>query len=305
MVKIKLIQNFAENTDTQRYSLYESMINQSEKLCLVDEEEGELPDVVVYFDTELLNLDNNDAVVELLEYKEEETPIAILDVSKDLYDCEKQGSLQTLITVCAGFVVCSNEELQEIVYTNTGRLAHIVDTPLSEDVFDSPDSSVNLHDPAILWFGLAKEIFTVKKDQVKLEKDFNIKLQIIEPSTPLKLINRVFNKTDLVYLPETFDEEGEENRETKAFLSVIKGKFVIAPNLSEGRFTYDGTLEQGVEYFRRTDIVEWIKLRQAGMLAVYGLSKSVEQLEEAVSVAPSDHFFDNVDYFLTNEEILI
>jgi len=301
MIKVTLA---SKNTkkDSQRRHLFQKLITKSKTSELVEEK----PDHVIYFDTDLLKEPKVNSVTELLKFKEEEFLNAILDITEDLYEDEEYGSVLTLCTVCAGFITCSNATLQEAIYNATGRLAYIVGDPILETMVKEPDTNEakETNKPYILWFGMPNEIFTVRQEQVD-NKFFKINTCILHTNSTNKQIDNAFNKADILYLPKTFDELGEDNRAMKVQLCLMEGKFVVAPDLpiEYSHLAFNGSLKEGVTFYRKSDIAVWIKEKQNLLLEAAGLPHSLEQFTKALELAPNDEFLDNLGYFLENEEI--
>ncbi len=310
MINVQLINNFAQglkdsDVDSQREKLFTKLIDGSATSRLVEEEPV---DFYIYFDTDLLASGKEQPITELLTFKDEEGADAIFDVTQDVFNDEQLGSVLTLCVVCAGFVTCSSAEVQEAIYNATGRLAYMVENPILDETMKEADSNETkaIGNPYILWFGMANEIFTVRQQQVE-NTQFNINTIILNDTSSDKIIDNAFSKADIIYLPKTFDDLGERNRGMKVQLSLLEGKFVVAPDLpvEYKELAMNGSLMQGIEYYQKFDISKWIKKKQETLLANSGLANSLEQFVKALELAPTDAFLDNIDYFLESEENLV
>lgn len=310
--KIKVVESFqntspVEEKTLKRSSNLKQLLNESEFAEIVDES----PDFTLYFDTDFLTSEADKSVIELIQYKDNESlGKSILDItSTDIFDDEHKSPLLTLCTVCAGFVTCPDAITQEAIYEATGRLAHIVENPLLSERLKEPDldEDKNVNNPRILWFGLPNEIFSIRAEQVKFKDKYNIRTTVINSATSQRKVQKSFDLADLIYLPPTSLQHSEENRGIKVQLGLLEGKFVIAPDLLEPieGLTYNGSLEEGLDYYKNNNITEWIKEKQKILLENEGVNKSLSQMIKAIELAEEDDFLDNIDYFLESEKIII
>lgn len=308
MIKVQLIKDFTDekNRNNQRLVLFKRLIGEIETCELVEEKSE--PNFTIYFDTDFIEGGSQKSIVELLKFKDLESSKTILDLTTDQFDDDKIGPILTLCVICAGFVTCLNADMQESIYENTGRLAYIIENPVLETHFKLPDTDVNkeINDPYILWYGLPREIFTVRQFQVQ-NKEHNINTVIVYSTASNKIVTGAFNRANIIFLPETFDAIGEQNRLVKVQLAVLEGKFVVAPNLPVDyrELAYNGSLEDAIELYRKYDIATWISSKQQVLKEIEGTGKSLFQLQKAFELAPTDDFLANLDYFLDSEEIEI
>lgn len=255
-------------------------------------------DYNVFFDTDVCQ--SRHAASEIADLKGK--TITIFDVSEDSFLSDKIGGLQTLSCVCAKFITCANEHMQECVYDNTGRLAAIVGTPVNADDFHEADTKAqcDVGDLDIYWFGSLIDIFSVKS--LTLNKKYNI---MAGTTTIEKIHNRNLNKSDIVFFPKTYNTASEFARLAKVEECIIKGKFVAAPDLEfdyEG-LAFDGDIETTLAFYMEADINTWIKAKQKILRESEGMDNSINQLVFAFSEAPSDEFSDNLETTIETDHI--
>lgn len=289
-----------------RLPLFKSLFEDTE-YDLVEGDESK-PDFVVYFDTDLVtgNPDNGeDSVIELAKFKEETTCKSIIDVTEDYFRHERLGAILTLCVVCANFVTCSDAEMQETIYLNTGRLAQIVNTPILETSFKSPDCDlkINTTNPEIVWFGPPSEIFSIRKDQVKFKQSFDIQaVQVDGTQKSHQELQDKLETCDVVYFPETFTQEGETDREGRVLFCILEGKFVCAPNNSL-ESDFQDSLEEALAYIRTNGVTSWVQERQDEIRETNSKDSSQKQLLKAFTLIDDEDFKFDLDYYLENEEI--
>lgn len=304
-IKIQLAPTKGTNA---RRDLFERLLTKTNGVTLVDQDTPiDEFDYRIYFDTDLIYKNKNlkeTSIAELLQFKESEFSKAILDVSQDYYQNDDVGPILTLCTVCSGFVTTQSPEIQEQIYLNTGRLGHIVDTPLTPDLFKEADlnNRKKVVEPDVLWFGTTAEIFTIKKTALEY-KDYNIEL--VNTTTHARIFHKKVEDADIILLPPAFDSAGEAERLDKVKFCLMEGKFVVAPELpAEYRcLVWDGDLQQAIEYYRKFDITDWISKKQNLLKDMEHEDKSLEQIAKCIELIPNDDYFANIDSFLENEEL--
>lgn len=262
----------------------------------------------VFFDIELLPEDKQKAVTTLLKFNKESLETAIFDVTTDLFEHEEIGPVLTLCIVCAGFVTCSSPYMQEVVYMNTGRLAAIVEDPITKDSLKEPDSNEGreTENTKITWFGTPEEIFSIRKEEKHILTEHNDltlnKVMVRGIMQDKKLAN-----TDIVYLPKTYKEESEDVRVSKAIFAILNGKFLIAPELNEQYkyLSHSNDFEKSLRFYRTGDMETWIAKTQKTLEKREGLSKVKDQFMSAIDMVPTDDFLNNLEHYLDSDEIKI
>jgi hypothetical protein len=263
-------------------------------------------DYIFVFDQVLLKKKNYNYFIETVAKTNLDN--TILDVSKDVFDHETLGPVLTLCVVCAGFVTCVDAKLQERIYECTGRLAHIVNTPVNEDIFKKPedDKIKRVLNPNILWFGSSNDIFSVRKEQVKFNRIETLIVDDWERVDNKKVLTAL-NFADIIYLPKSFSSSSEEERAKKAIFATTQGKFVIAPDLVQpfDKLSAADTFRQALEVYRKSNITLLISLAQNFLKENYSFDKSVQQFKKALEIAPTDTFQDDLNGLLESGEIRI
>jgi hypothetical protein len=233
---------------------------------------------------------------------QESDGITIIDVSdKSLLLDEKVSPLLTVATVFSTHVTCSTQEIQEMIYDNTGRLATIVEWPVFKQDFSPPyvEKKKEEKDVHILWYGLNSEIFSVKpfmqSQEYKINTYFENKNQRNWRQWKTEL-----NKADIIFLPKTFTEEDEDTRILKVEECVKLGKFVVAPGFNSTQSCLDCDLQDGIHLLlMNPSKVEKIILdNQKSIQRLYDPENSADQIMQALDFAPNDEFTQNIDYLL-------
>lgn len=282
----------------KREKLFSKIVEESkETLELVDNPCN--ADFKVFFSEDLLKYEEA-AVQELVKSQVKERSGLILDITE--YPSQDELLLHPLLslcTMCVGFITCTDDLVQEDVYMNTGRLAAIIQNPCEKENFKKPspkNKNKNIKKPNILWFGTPDEIFQIRSEQVK-NKHHNIEtLSIDKNFNDKEKFESVVENADIIYLPKAYDSDGEEVRKHKTTFSIKEGKFVITPFLDLG---FNGTLKEGIEFFRKSNIENWISMKQNELLNEQGIFKSKEQLLDAVKRAENE---DYTELFMSDFE---
>lgn len=307
-IKVQLAPKQGHNN---RRDLFKSLLKKVEDVTVVDQNTPK-EDISYrfYFDTDLIYRNEkalDTPIAELLEVQKEDLSKAVLDITHDQFDDEELGALLTLAIVCASFVTCIDAEMQETIYLNTGRLAHIIDNPLTPDMFKEPDSdeTKEVTEPSLLWIGTLADVFSIK-ELTTTYKDYNVKIHNLSSCTE-RALQKSIERADLIVLPKTFSEEGEASRVDKVKYCLMEGKFVTAPDLPEPYtdLAYNSTLPEAVDFLRHSSITKWITTAQNRLKEKEHIDRSVSQMNKAFDLLPEDTFLDNLESFLENEEIQI
>lgn len=251
-------------------------------------------DYTYYFDGELFVINkeiSRENVADLLNFTEHDLPKAILDVTHiELFDNPELSFKLSLCCICASIVTCPSAIAQEVIYEHTGRLARIVETPIRENVFKPADldTEKDTTDPLILWIGNMEEIFSIRKDQKTNYPDLNIEALVLENSSQ-KMVERKVEQADIIYLPKTNTELGEQSRVEKVLYALLEGKFVVAPDLIDQQdLAFDGNLKKAIAYFRKRNITEWIEEKQNILRERSSLEQTQQQLQAVIKAIPEE-----------------
>jgi hypothetical protein len=132
---------------TARASFLASLIKDSEEARLIDVGRS---DFNIYFSKDLkYSTSPKEMFIEVLNISDEysDTQRTIFDVEDDFFTAKSKDSLDsylTLCSICSNFVTCSSEELQEQIYTNTGRLAYILEKGTKQGTTNKKNSLKDL-----------------------------------------------------------------------------------------------------------------------------------------------------------------
>lgn len=223
--------------------------------------------------------------------------MTILDVSEDLFDRKDWGPLISLLCVSVDFVICSNSLLQERIYEYTGRLASIVANPYIIEV--TPPRLEDFEDKgSLLWFGSVKDIFSIRPFTKTLPGLDIASDALLSHTDKFKLFRserdktKILDKYSFVFLPKTFNEDGELRRLEKVKEALYRGKAVFAPDLE---IDFDNLAinadVNSIEEFSPSELVELVKQSQQKLVELEGKEAVIAQLERAIEQAKTDDFF--------------
>lgn len=238
---------------------------------------------------------------------------SIFDISNEDFENISEVDYYILLAAASNFVTCSNEFIQESIYSYTGRLACLVPSSLTEEDFLKPDLN-NSKSPRVLWYGLTRDIMSVRPDLT--DNKYNIKVATTgtishtkdRAETSLivshKKKQQILQDSEIVYLPPTYNPEGEVCRYKKVEESLKAGKFVIAPALEYDwdALAKDCTLSEGIKFFKNLeDPNTYITRKQKFLLKKY----SKEMVEGAIKTAlelSQDSEENEINFYGPNEE---
>lgn len=204
--------------NNKRLEGFRKLINLNKEL--VEEETEIWSDYTIYF-----NLNHSEDFSEQLDDVAEvsDGSFNIVDISVDYFDDPKVGPYYVILAATADCLLTTDDCLQERIYNVTGRLAWVIKTedrkPTDirepEDLYIAEDSSLN-----ILWFGKKRDYFTIVKELEKVRIVF-------EEDCSKRRLKQKIEMSDFVYLPPTFTQEQELERQEKAKLAVSLGVYPI------------------------------------------------------------------------------
>lgn len=313
MTKIKDITiNLIAEEESDRARLFKALLGTKAKITKYANYEKEIN---IFFNFDTFQDDKNRMLSTLVDMDNKEA-LTILDISKDIDfdDTSIYGSYLIVAVVCAGFVICSNEVLQEEIYDNTGRVAYLIKDPINLEFVKPQAPSQVIDDLKILWYGDIRDVLSVRPDITIDNHNITVACSSFVANTKdrantILLKNQkdkmaALKEYDVVYLPRTYTTEAELARYTKVQEAVAAGKFVIAPKLEFDigeNMAFNGDLNDGLAYIQSTPKEEMLKELQE----LQDLLKQRENrqqlknnLEKALSLAPQDDYTKNLDELL-------
>lgn len=304
--------NLIANKENARAELFKKLLGTKAKIVKHTNYEKECN---IFFNFDTFETDKNRMIATFVDM-EEKNALSILDISQEisLNDDFLFGSYLIVAVVCAGFVTCSNDRIQEELYNQTGRLAYLIEESVAFK-FKKPSSPTQVIDNLkILWYGKTKDIMSVRPYLTKSKYNINVACPYFISNTQDRA-NIFITKTkeqekvaiylnDIVFLPKTYTFESEIDRYKKVEEVVAAGKFVIAPELELDetyRFAYNGDLEDGLTYIQNTPkevMLKELQHLQKLLKQKENKKQTKKHLEKALLLAQTDDYAKNLDELL-------
>ncbi len=246
----------------------------------------------------------------VLTLEEETSTYSILDISDETFLEGDLADYYVLTAACASFVTCSSEHIQEAIYEQSGRLAHIVPDVLTPLDVETTEFNEN---PEVLWYGETRDVLSIRPFITSNVHDIKIattshvshtedraKTQLIRND---KTRGSCISDCDVVFLPRTYTPLSEVARLDKVKESTLKGKFVVAPDLSDydwDSIAFDGTLEKGLEFYTESfdHLSKWIDRKQKILLTNNSEESVSGSLLSALDLTPEDTYQNDLENIL-------